>query len=74
MVYRATVEHFVDSSIPAMLTHIRMHYSYDTVYRSCSNQMDAIVNGHTHRDILNAAHLLLLNHQQNIVHQVLYVY
>lgn len=63
---KATMERFFDKSIPKMLQHITLHYSFPVVLREEENQRQRICNGHIHRDLLNSARELLQDPHQNL--------
>jgi hypothetical protein len=70
MAPRATTEFFIKQSIPDMLSHIRLHYSYEErkVVRDCADPLVRVRDGHIHRDVLAKANDLLLDAKKNIKH------
>jgi hypothetical protein len=52
---KATVEYFFERSVPDMLAHLDLNFSFDAISRGVENQQEKIKLGHIHRDIVEKA-------------------
>jgi hypothetical protein len=63
---KASVEHFIEVSLPDMLQHLRLHYSFRSINRGPIDQLQRLRDGHIHRDVLEKAQTLILASQKNL--------
>jgi hypothetical protein len=66
VITKASVEHWIGVSIPDMLQHFRLHYSFRTISRGAVDQLHRIKTGHIHRDVLEKAQCLVLASEKNM--------
>jgi hypothetical protein len=52
---KATMEYFFERSVPDMLAHLDLHFSFERISRGVEAQPELIVQGHIHRDTVEKA-------------------
>jgi hypothetical protein len=67
---KATVEYFFERSVPDMLTHLALHFSFDSINRGVEDQRLRVTTGHLHRDTLESALEIVRQEEHNIHRRV----
>jgi hypothetical protein len=67
---KATVEYFFERSVPDMLAHLALHFSFDSINRGVADQRLRITTGHLHRDTLESALEIVRQEEHNIYRRV----